>query len=225
MSAYYGNLLSANLPTLGHHHQENFLSSSTSSTSADTVAKYVDSGYYSSGGGGGGGGPGSNGSGTYSDSDSLHNMTRFGSPYDRLDIHTLGATAKHSSFTPNNYPPPSPLNINTPVSTYGQYPDDLAAGGGNGCSTPGVGAKLPESAAAGGMVSSSAGGAVGPNTPSGMMHHHFGTNGLSSMVNSMTGHPPPHPQSQNLPIYPWMRPLSGGELGKSPFWYLYTPFL
>jgi hypothetical protein len=91
---------------------------------------------------------------------------------------------------------PSPA-VPTPGNTYGHFTSSD-----EGCSPV---HKLPESAAAAVMVSSAAG-AVGPNQ---MM---YSTNGLASMVNSMGSHHPSHPPSQNLPIYPWMRPLSGGKL-------------
>lgn len=175
MSVYYGNLLSANLPQ-----QENFLNSDQT--------KFADGNFYSSnssttaGGGVGGGGGGAI---PPYDSDNPSQLHRFHA-YDRMDIHNAAKQSYHNFSSPA---------ISTPGSTYGQYPEE-------GCSTPI--SKLPESAAATGMVSSAA--AAGAANP--MM---YGTNGLSSMVNSMASHHSAHPQSQNLPIYPWMRPLSGGK--------------
>jgi len=107
-------------------------------------------------------------------------------PYDRLDISPITGkagfnvnTSTYQGTTVPNYPLPGQQN--------GQFTDEL-----NNC-------KLPQESS---LVSSPS--LTNSHHQSGMVSH-FNTNGLGSMVNGM-GHAS---QGQNIPIYPWMRPMNG----------------
>lgn len=106
-------------------------------------------------------------------------------PFDRLDIRPIGS--KHG-FTPTTTSYQNSALSGYQLHQNGQFPEDGSAG----CKVP------PDSAI--GL----SGTANSQNTPSMVSHFNSGSFGgvaLSSV----------HTQNQNLPIYPWMRPINGGK--------------
>nr|UCR60978.1 Lox5 homeobox protein [Urechis unicinctus]UOF37930.1 Lox5 homeobox protein [Urechis unicinctus] len=233
MSAYYGNLLSANLAG-----QESF--------GLDSI-KYSDptANFYGTAPGIGGGGLGVGASGGGGAASSLGYDSAADSPpqsqgftsrfpsYDRLEMrHIPGSGSVAANSTPVGTSLPSALskvpsfgNMNSLGSTAtpafsttstsalpgyhqssGQYPhnEDLT-----NCASsnptkldPHVQLQHQELSAS---LSHATQGMVSP----------FATNGLTGMVNGLNHslHSNPTQGSGNLPIYPWMRPMSGADFG------------
>ena len=184
MSAYYGNLLPANLANAGA--QDSFLSQE---------GKF-DANFYGSVGVGIG--AGGQGLGYDSGGGDPQNpgYPRF-PPYDRLDIGLRPINSKPGFTTPQSSAPtyqqsapglPSYglASSALPQAGHGQYTmDDLNS------------VKYPDSGqSASVQVSSAQANLLSP----------FNAGGLGGMLNGMH-----HQQTQNLPIYPWMRPMNGGK--------------
>ena len=190
MSAYYGNLLPANLASAGA--QDSFLGQE---------AKF-DANFYSSvgiGSGGQGLGYDSGGGGDPQNP----GYPRF-PPYDRLDIGLRPINSKPGFTTPQSVAPtyqqsapgvPSYGLASSGLPQAGQYTmDDLNN------------SKYPDSGqSASVQVSSAQANLLSP----------FNAGGLGGMLNGMH-----HQQTQNLPIYPWMRPMNGGKLS---IYAMFTP--
>lgn len=129
--------------------------------------------------------------GGYDPSDPQHpGYPRF-PPYDRLDIRTLGAAASKAGYAaPAHSGSPYPQSFNQ-----SQYTDDIA-----NCK-PGI----PQEGSPASMVGSTAGQSGNGVSQHHGMPGHFGSAAgqLGSVVNGV--------QPQNIPIYPWMRPMNGGK--------------
>ncbi len=143
-------------------------------------------------------GTGGQGVGSYDSTDPQHpGYPRF-PPYDRLDIRTLQGVAGKAGYpaapahTGSSYSHPQSFQ----TSLNGQYPGDDHSSG-----KPGI---PQEGSPASTMVSSH--GTTVPGQHGGMVSAHFGSpaSQLGSVVNGV--------QPQNIPIYPWMRPMNGGKL-------------
>ncbi len=162
MSAYYGNLLPANLPNGG-----------TQDPYIQHEGKYEASFY-------------GNSQTMGFDSDAQHpGFPRF-PPYDRLDIRPITSAAKAGYPTSQAYQTAAGIagfNLQPPQN--GQYTTD-EMGNCKNLDRPLVNNSHVNSSSPPGMV-----------TP-------FGTNNLGQVVNGV--------QPQNIPIYPWMRPMNGGKL-------------
>jgi hypothetical protein len=109
-------------------------------------------------------------------------------PYDRMDMTPLSGK---TSYPGSNFPPPG---LSAYSTSNGQYTSDDM-----------INCKIPDAAAA--MVSN--GHPVSSQAP-GVMNPFSGPSpGLPGVGNGV--------QAQNIPIYPWMRPMNGG---KCPIIYL-----
>ena len=104
-------------------------------------------------------------------------------PYDRIDISPITSKAGFNVNT-STYQSGTVPNYTLPGQQNGQFTDEL-----NNC-------KLPQESS---LVSSPS--LTNSHHQSGMVSH-FNANGLGM------GHPS---QAQNIPIYPWMRPMNGGK--------------
>ena len=183
MSSYYGNLLQANLPTTG--------STPNSQDFLGHESKFDNSFYANASQGG------LNFDGETPPTGQHPGFPRF-PPYDRLEIRPIGGAKSQGSFPSTThhglYQTTSLPNYTFPTQN-GQYnssADDL-----NGC-------KLPQDSP---LLGTTASGPVG-QMPSPMVNPFNPTAGLGGMVNGMS----PHSQAaQNIPIYPWMRPMNGGK--------------
>lgn len=145
-----------------------------------------DSSFYGTGG--------AQGVGSFDSSDPQHpGYPRF-PPYDRLDIRTLGGVTSKAGYAAPAHSGSTYSGVQSFQSGHnGQYgPEDLA-----NCK-PGV----PQEGSPASMVSAH-GGSTAPHP--GMVSSHFGgaASQLGSVVNGV--------QAQNIPIYPWMRPMNGGK--------------
>ncbi len=157
-----------------------------------------DSTFYGVGGGGGAQGVG----GAFDATDPQHpGYPRF-PPYDRLDIRTLGGvTTKPGYAAPAHSGSTYTGAQSFQTSHNGQYTDDAA-----NCK-PG----MPQDGSPASMVSAHSGSTA--SHPS-MVPSHFGgaASQLGNVVNGV--------QAQNIPIYPWMRPMNGG---KEPVTFITIP--
>lgn len=110
-------------------------------------------------------------------------------PYDRIDINPI--TSKSGfNVTTTSYQSGTVPNYTLPTHQNGQFSEDIS-----NC-------KLPQESS---MVSSPAS-LSNSHHQSGMVSH-FNANSLGGMVNGMSH----AAQAQNIPIYPWMRPMNGGK--------------
>ena len=186
MSSYYGNLLQANLPA-----------GSNTPSGQDFLghdAKFDGSFYAGTPQGTGNFDPDTAAAAAAA---AQHpGFPRF-PPYDRLEIRPIGGGAKAQGA---NFPTSAQgLYQNNSLPNYsfpsqnGQYTDDLA-----GCKLGQDSALLgPTSTTPGAQMTSSP--MVNPFSPAG---------GLGGMMNGMST---PQQSAQNIPIYPWMRPMNGGK--------------
>ncbi|KAK2166084.1 hypothetical protein LSH36_42g03038 [Paralvinella palmiformis] len=115
-------------------------------------------------------------------------------PYDRLEIRQIGGAKAAQGAFPTTaqglYQNNSLSNYSFP-SQNGQYSDDLG-----GC-------KLGQDTSLLGTASSTPGSQM---TPSAMVNPFNPAGGLGGMMNGMSS---PQQSAQNIPIYPWMRPMNG----------------
>ena len=178
MSAYYGNLLPASLPSAGPQ-QDSFLGHETK----------FDANFYGSVGVGGGQGLG------YDSGDPQNpGYPRF-PPYDRLDIGLRPINSK-SGFTSQPSAAPTYHQSAPGLPSYGQAPGSVPQSGQYTMDDL-SNAKYPDA----GQSPSVQAGSIQANLLS-----PFNAAGLGGMLNGMH-----HQQAQNLPIYPWMRPMNGGR--------------
>ena len=201
MSSYYGNIIPANLPNGGT--QDPFLTQE---------GKYDPNNYY-----GGGGTPGLGGGYGAGEGDPQHpGFPRF-PPFDRLDIRPITSktgyspASVHTSLTngvnPAGYPQTSPLGPQygqNPQAT-GQYPHHTQEDLGPCKVAEGPGQQLGHGPSP--PTAHSPTGHQQPPHPGSLHPHHpyqTASHPLGGVVNGV--------QPQNIPIYPWMRPVNGGKL-------------
>ena len=104
-------------------------------------------------------------------------------PFDRLDIRPITSAAKSGYTSGQAYQASGITGYNPLPPQNGQYTQDEM---GNCKNLDGP------------LVNTSH---VSSQSPG--MVSHFGTNNLGQVVNGV--------QAQNIPIYPWMRPMNGGK--------------
>ncbi len=189
MSSYYGNLLQANLPpapvtsaTPGAAPGETYLGHE---------GKYEGSFY---------GSPGQPGLGFEGDMAVQHpGFPRF-PPYDRMEIRPINSKGQAPAYTTSGgtYQATTLPSYTFPSPPNGQYSDEVT-----GCK---LSSDPPHTAA---ILGSSNTGTGGQTASPGMINPFQGPNGLTGIVNGLGSHP--SPAAQNVPIYPWMRPMNGGK--------------
>ena len=207
MSSYYSNIIqSGQLTGTGGTGGQDALFHPDSKYDATKYDSYFNNpasqnGRYDSGPGGGGGGGGGGG-----DAVGQHAAFPRYPPFDRIDpmnpVATLANKQATGGFMSTTVASSSPYSTATGLANYTlptphAYADEL-----NGCklpqADPGTMANSLQSSASQGAHPATAAAAAAMMSP---FNH---SNPIQGMVNSM------HSQPQNIPIYPWMRPMNGG---------------
>ena len=129
-------------------------------------------------------------------------------PFERFDAMSGTGLVSKSSYMPTTsatYAPPGLPGYTLPA----QHPVAGSTHYDDACKLPQD--TSPGSASAMGTSLQPSAASAPVNTHPVAMMSQFNTNPLSNMLNGMH-----HPQAaQNIPIYPWMRPMNGGETDAS----------
>lgn len=192
MSSYYGNTLPVNLPNVGS--QEPFMTQE---------GKY-ETAYYGATTGGLGG---------YGEGDPQHpGFPRF-PPFDRIDIRPITNKPGYTTNLSTSPVTGGGYHQTSLGPQYGQQPQN----GGQGGQFTGEDSMGQCKVADTGMVvsHSTSPQASSPGQPGMMPHHPYNANNaLGGVVNGV--------QPQNIPIYPWMRPINGGKSFFHSFLHSYS---